>query len=200
MNKFCLYFKGTWFFWVYCWNDKWSKATAKSHDNTVRLCVQYHSILVGRIGLTEEKKCQLLMQHLSFILANCSVLGKQRDPAAVWGPGWYYCPWGQHHLTVKISSSTRDCSSCRQSKRFFNPLLFIIVLQAVLLRVGALLAIETWGQALTDRERKIQQFHLHLAVVHTHVKTHTVFPQTHSVMPAEGITLFVLGNLNIESV
>lgn len=30
MNKSFLYFKGTRFFWVYCWNDKWSKAAANS--------------------------------------------------------------------------------------------------------------------------------------------------------------------------
>lgn len=132
MNKSFLCFKGTRFFWVSVEMTSEVKQQQIPY-RTVRLCIQYHSILVWRVGLTEEKKCQLLMQRLSFILANSSALAKQTDPAAVWGPEWYH-PWGQHHLTVKISSSTGDCSSHRESKGLFNSLLSIIVWQAVLLR------------------------------------------------------------------
>lgn len=53
------------------------------HRETVN---QYHAILEERFCLTEPKTCLFMAWHCSFILAECSALGKQTAPASVRRP------------------------------------------------------------------------------------------------------------------
>lgn len=88
--------------------------------------------------------------HCSFILAECSALGEQTAPV-LWGDPEWYCLWGQHHVTVKISPSLGFFQSqIEQEGEAFHSCSLSVrrpAGQVVVLRGWSFAALGTWRQA-----------------------------------------------------
>lgn len=101
-NKSFLYFKGTPFFWVYHWNGEQSKADTES-VLTQRDCEPVPHNLGVKVPSYRTKNVPFY--DIVALSLQSAVLWASKQPLLLWGDLKWSCLLGQHHVTVKISSS-----------------------------------------------------------------------------------------------